>query len=112
MTINKIHTNTAAMAIARELLSHRETFDKKAEQLAKKHAQEFDALNEEVDRTYKEDFERLRLSLNIPNSLINPKFNDTYLKDFGELYLHHGPEVREASPEEHFLAKMLNERPQ
>lgn len=110
MSINKIYPDTAAMGIARELLAHSDAFEVKAKQLAEKHATEVDALNQELKKAYDEDFERLRLSLNIPNKLINPRFDCDYLEEFGELYLHHGPEIREASPAETLFAKLFGGR--
>lgn len=108
MPINKIYQDSQSMGIARELLKNADDFENKQKELASRHHQELDALSKEMDKTYEENFERLRLSLNIPNKLINPKFDITYLEELGELYLHHGPEVREATPAETILSRLFS----
>lgn len=107
MPVNKIYADSLSMGIARELLKISDDYEEKAKKLKERHIREVEALTEEVEKSYDENFERLRLSLSLPNKLINPKFDATYLEEFGELYLHHGPEVREATPAETLLSRLF-----
>ena len=106
--INKIYPDTASMSIAKEIMNFSKEAESKLEILSQHHHKELNELAESLTKQVEEDFERLRLSLSIPNRLINPKFDVTYLDETGDLFLHHGPEIREANPVEALMSKLLH----
>lgn len=108
MPINKIYADTPAMGIAREIMAHNTEVMDGIKAMAKRHDDEIEAYSNAAQQRQEEDVERLRLALNIPNKILNPKIDSSYFKDFGELYLHHGVEIREASPAEALFAKLFS----